>query len=57
VNDVYAQIGIVMLMGLAAKNAILIVEFARHKHEREGMAAREAAIEGARLRFRPILMT
>lgn len=57
VNDVYAQIGMVMLMGLAAKNAILIVEFARMKHEQEGMPVRQAAIEGARLRFRPILMT
>ena len=57
VNDVYAQIGIVMLMGLAAKNAILIVEFARVKHEQEGIAAREAAVEAARLRFRPIVMT
>ncbi|MBK9168440.1 MAG: efflux RND transporter permease subunit [Bryobacterales bacterium] len=57
VNDVYAQIGIVMLMGLAAKNAILIVEFARNKHDQEGMPVREAAIAGAKLRFRPILMT
>lgn len=57
VNDVYCQIGIVMLIGLAAKNAILIVEFARAKHEGEGVPIREAAIEGARLRFRPILMT
>jgi HAE1 family hydrophobic/amphiphilic exporter-1/multidrug efflux pump len=57
INDVYAQIGIVMLMGLAAKNAILIVEFAKQKHELEGMPVREAAVEGARLRFRPILMT
>jgi HAE1 family hydrophobic/amphiphilic exporter-1/multidrug efflux pump len=57
VNDVYAQIGIVMLIGLAAKNAILIVEFARSKHDDEGVPIRQAAIEGARLRFRPILMT
>ena len=57
INDVYAQIGIVMLMGLAAKNAILIVEFAKAKHDLEGLPVREAAIEGARLRFRPILMT
>jgi hydrophobe/amphiphile efflux-1 (HAE1) family protein len=57
VNDVYAQIGLVMLLGLAAKNAILIVEFAKMKHEKEGMPIVEAAIEGSRLRFRPILMT
>jgi multidrug efflux pump subunit AcrB len=57
VNDVYAQIGIVMLMGLAAKNAILIVEYARHKQQQDGVPIREAAIEGAKLRFRPILMT
>jgi HAE1 family hydrophobic/amphiphilic exporter-1/multidrug efflux pump len=56
-NDVYAQIGIVMLMGLAAKNAILIVEFARTRHEQEGLPVREAATEAAQLRFRPILMT
>ena len=57
VNDVYAQIGIVMLMGLAAKNAILIVAFARMKRGQEGLPVRDAALEGARLRFRPILMT
>jgi len=57
VNNVYAQIGIVMLMGLAAKNAILIVAYAKAKHEREDLVVREAALEGARLRFRPILMT
>jgi len=56
-NDVYAQIGIVMLMGLAAKNAILIIEFAKLKHEREGLPVPEAALEGAHMRFRPILMT
>ncbi len=55
-NDVYFQIGLVTLVALAAKNAILIVEFAVLKHE-EGMAVREAALEAARLRFRPILMT
>jgi HAE1 family hydrophobic/amphiphilic exporter-1 len=55
-NNVYVQIGIVMLIGLAAKNAILIVEFAKAKHE-EGMGLEEAALESARLRFRPILMT
>ena len=57
VNDVYAQIGIVMLIGLAAKNAILIVEFARMKQEGQGVPIREAALAGARPRFRPILMT
>ena len=55
-NDVYFQIGLVTLLGLAAKNAILIVEFALRKNH-EGMSASAAAIEGARLRFRPILMT
>ncbi|MBB3965335.1 efflux RND transporter permease subunit [Rhizobium metallidurans] len=55
-NDVYFQIGMVTLIGLAAKNAILIVEFAVLKRQ-EGMSAGEAAIEAARLRFRPIVMT
>ncbi len=55
-NDVYFQIGLVTLLGLAAKNAILIVEFAVIKHH-EGLTASGAAIEAARLRFRPILMT
>jgi len=55
-NHIYAQIGLVMLIGLAAKNAILIVEFAKLAHER-GMPLVEAAIEGSRLRLRPILMT
>jgi HAE1 family hydrophobic/amphiphilic exporter-1 len=55
-NDVYSQIGLVMLIGLAAKNAILIVEFAKEKHE-HGMGLADAALEGARLRLRPILMT
>jgi HAE1 family hydrophobic/amphiphilic exporter-1 len=55
-NNVYVQIGNIMLIGLAAKNAILIVEFAKAKHE-EGMGLHEAALESARLRFRPILMT
>jgi len=55
-NDVYSQIGLVMLIGLAAKNAILIVEFAKEKYE-EGMGLVDAALEGARLRLRPILMT
>ena len=55
-NDVYFQIGLVTLLGLAAKNAILIVEFAVIKHH-EGLSPSGAAIEAARLRFRPILMT
>jgi HAE1 family hydrophobic/amphiphilic exporter-1/multidrug efflux pump len=55
-NDIYAQIGMVMLIGLAAKNAILIVEFARLAHQR-GKPLVEAAIDGARQRLRPILMT
>jgi HAE1 family hydrophobic/amphiphilic exporter-1 len=55
-NDVYSQIGLVMLIGLAAKNAILIVEFARDGFE-NGKPLAEAALEGARLRLRPILMT
>jgi len=55
-NDVYSQIGLVMLIGLAAKNAILIVEFAKDKFE-SGMDLAEAALEGAKLRLRPILMT
>jgi hydrophobic/amphiphilic exporter-1 (mainly G- bacteria), HAE1 family len=56
VNNVFAQIGLVMLIGLNAKNAILIVEFAKMKLE-EGASVMDAAIEGAKLRFRPILMT
>jgi len=55
-NDVYFQIGLVTLIGLAAKNAILIVEFASEKY-REGMPPFDAAMEAARLRFRPIVMT
>jgi HAE1 family hydrophobic/amphiphilic exporter-1/multidrug efflux pump len=55
-NDVYFQIGLVTLLGLAAKNAILIVEYASMKHH-EGLSAAAAAVEAARLRFRPILMT
>ena len=54
--DVYSQIGLVMLIGLAAKNAILIVEFAKEKYE-HGSPPADAALEGARLRLRPILMT
>lgn len=55
-NDIYFQIGLVVLIGLAAKNAILIVEFAAQKRA-EGLGVLEAALEGARLRFRPIVMT
>ena len=55
-NDVYAQIGLVMLIGLAAKNAILIVEFAKMEYDK-GKSAEEAALIGAKLRLRPILMT
>ena len=55
--DVYTQIGIVTLIGLAAKNAILIVEFAKDSHQRELMPVREAALHAAKLRLRPILMT
>ena len=55
-NDVFSQIGMVMLIGLAAKNAILIVEFAKSAYDR-GTPLLEAALEGARLRLRPILMT
>jgi HAE1 family hydrophobic/amphiphilic exporter-1 len=55
-NDIYTQVGLVMLVGLLGKNAVLIVEFAVQKHE-EGMSVRDAAIEGAKVRFRPILMT
>jgi HAE1 family hydrophobic/amphiphilic exporter-1/multidrug efflux pump len=55
-NDVYFQIGLVTLLGLAAKNAILIVEYAVLK-QHEGLSTAAAAVEAARLRFRPILMT
>jgi HAE1 family hydrophobic/amphiphilic exporter-1/multidrug efflux pump len=55
-NDIFFQIGMVTLIGLSAKNAILIVEFAKRRYE-HGMSAIDAAIEAARLRFRPIIMT
>ena len=55
-NNIYTQIGIVLLIGLATKTAILLVEFAKSHHE-EGYGIEESAIEAARLRFRPILMT
>jgi HAE1 family hydrophobic/amphiphilic exporter-1 len=55
-NNIYTQIGVVLLVALASKNAILIVEFARERRER-GATVAEAALEAARLRFRPILMT
>ena len=55
-NDIYAQVGLVMLVGLLGKNAVLIVEFAVQK-QKQGATVLEAAIEGARVRFRPILMT
>src|SRR5579884_397567 len=55
-NDIYFQIGLVTLIGLSAKNAILIVEFANQRYK-EGMPAAQAALEGSRLRFRPIIMT
>ena len=55
-NDIYAQVGMVMLIGLLGKNAVLIVEFAVQQHH-QGLTIAEAAIAGARVRFRPILMT
>lgn len=55
-NDVYAQMGLIMLVGLLGKNAVLIVEYAVQKHN-QGMTVLQAAIEGAKARFRPILMT
>jgi len=55
-NNIYTQIGIVLLIGLASKTAILLVEFAKQHHE-EGHTIEDAALAAARLRFRPILMT
>ncbi len=56
-NDVFFQVGLLTTVGLAAKNAILIVEFAKELHEREGKTLVDAAVEAARLRIRPIIMT
>jgi hydrophobe/amphiphile efflux-1 (HAE1) family protein len=56
-NNIFTQIGLVVLVGLASKNAILIVEFARHLEEDRGLDTRSAVLEAARLRLRPILMT
>ena len=55
--NIFTQIGFVVLVGLASKNAILIVEFAKHKHEEGGLSRYEATLEACRLRLRPILMT
>jgi HAE1 family hydrophobic/amphiphilic exporter-1 len=55
-NDIYAQVGLVMLVGLLGKNAVLMVEFAVQRHH-DGATVLQAAIEGAKVRFRPILMT
>ncbi len=56
-NDVYFQVGFLTIIGLSAKNAILIVEFAKELHEKEGMTVSQAALEACRLRLRPIMMT
>ncbi len=55
--NIFTQIGFVVLVGLASKNAVLIVEFAKHKYEETNLSIREAALEACRLRLRPILMT
>ena len=55
-NNIYAQVAMVMLIGLLGKNAVLIVEFATHRHS-EGLSVYKATLEGAKTRFRPILMT
>jgi multidrug efflux pump subunit AcrB len=56
-NNIFTQIGFVVLAGMSVKNAVLIVEFAKQQQEHRGMKAADAAIEAARLRLRPILMT
>ena len=56
-NDIYFQVGLITVVGLAAKNAILIVEFATHLRDERGLSIRDAAVEAARERLRPILMT
>ncbi|MFN4183974.1 MAG: efflux RND transporter permease subunit [Hyphomonas sp.] len=56
-NDILAQVGLIVLIALAAKNAILLVEFAKQAEEKRGLTPREAAVEGSRVRLRPILMT
>src|SRR5262249_39514285 len=56
-NNIFTQIGLVVLIGLAAKNAILIVEFAKERQDKEGGDSRSAAVEASKLRLRPILMT
>ncbi|MGE4450651.1 efflux RND transporter permease subunit [Castellaniella sp.] len=56
-NDVFFQVGLLITIGLSAKNAILIIEFARELHERQGKSLVDAAVEAARLRLRPIIMT